>query len=60
MKTLNPFPLMFTFLLLNGGTALVASAQIAAGYPGDINIQNDPNVLFSEMFEENMTQMQSN
>lgn len=29
-----------------------SAAQIANMYPGDLNIQSDPNVIFTEMFEE--------
>lgn len=45
----------FTFILIVISSSVnqsIVLAQLANGYPHDISIQNDPGVIFTEMFEQ--------
>ncbi len=44
------------FTTISGGTP---GSGIASQYPGDVNIQNDPNVLYVETFDDGMTNILS-
>lgn len=48
------FSTSLKLLLITSGLSFgtIASAQLANNYPGDSLIQNDPNVIFTEMFEQ--------
>ena len=43
---------MGDFLFLIVAVNSYGQTGIASRYPGDINIQNDPHVIFADMFEE--------
>ena len=47
--------LLFGFLVFS----ILAQAQLANLYPNDIGIQNDPNVLYVEMFDDGMANILS-